>query len=408
MRAFVTVTVGCLAAAAGLCFVPGIPTVAGDLPAPEPARAGAAGSPGTSASSFVLHEWGTFTSFAGSNGVPVRFAPNNTDLPSFVYRNQGDPNRKVRILARSAFISMETPVMYFYSGREVEASVRVDFPKGWITEWYPHATVKESDAAGESIQWRVKVLPGNIALFPRDNGNNAYYQARETDAAPLQTLFAAPEDANKDLFRGGAVAQHEKFLFYRGAGVFAPPVTVRALGGGKIRVVNAAGGKATGLLLMSVHGGRVACQSVEDLAAGAETTAMLPEPTTASLDPAQEVQRALISAGLYEREAQAMVNTWKHAWFAEEGTRLLYIVPRARTDELLPLSVKPQPTEIVRVMVGRHDFLTPEQEAGAEELVRRILAARAELNAAEGELQQLGRFSEQARQNAEEQLKAKK
>src|SRR5688572_11441883 len=34
---------------------------------------------------LVAHEWGTFTSFSGSNGVPVGFSPNNTDLPDFVY-----------------------------------------------------------------------------------------------------------------------------------------------------------------------------------------------------------------------------------------------------------------------------------------------------------------------------------
>ena len=34
---------------------------------------------------FVAHEWGTFTSFSGSDGVPVSFMPNNEDLPGFVY-----------------------------------------------------------------------------------------------------------------------------------------------------------------------------------------------------------------------------------------------------------------------------------------------------------------------------------
>ncbi len=32
---------------------------------------------------------------------------------------------------------METPVIYFYSPREVVASVQVRFPYGVITEWYP-------------------------------------------------------------------------------------------------------------------------------------------------------------------------------------------------------------------------------------------------------------------------------
>jgi len=44
----------------------------------------------------------------------------------------------------------------------------------------------------------------------------------------------------------------------------------------------------------------------------------------------------LIAAGLYEKEARAMVKTWESAWFGEEGDRLLYLEPRTRADELLP------------------------------------------------------------------------
>ena len=36
-------------------------------------------------------------------------------------------------------IRMETPVLYFYSPRDVTVSARVAFSRGLITEWYPHA-----------------------------------------------------------------------------------------------------------------------------------------------------------------------------------------------------------------------------------------------------------------------------
>jgi hypothetical protein len=120
------------------------------------------------------------------------------------------------------------------------------------------------------------------------------------------------------------------------------------------------------------------------------------------------IEKELIAAGLYEREARAMVKTWDHAWFREDGTRILYILPRTRTDALLPLTVSPQPSEVVRVIVGRHDFLTPEQESVAEVEVARIKKAQAELAEAEAEMAKLGRFSLQARQLAGERLEAKK
>ena len=116
--------------------------------------------------------------------------------------------------------------------------------------------------------------------------------------------------------------------------------------------------------------------------------------------------KSLTAAGLYEREARAMVKTWESAWFKEEGTRLLYLVPRAKTDELLPLKVDPKPADVVRVLVGRHDFLTPEQESQAERAVRRARAAQAELDAAERELRDLGRFSPEARQQADKRIGA--
>src|SRR5947208_12532752 len=38
---------------------------------------------------FVVHEWGTFTSFAGSDGVQLEFRPLvDTDLPPFVLNRE--------------------------------------------------------------------------------------------------------------------------------------------------------------------------------------------------------------------------------------------------------------------------------------------------------------------------------
>ena len=82
---------------------------------------------------LVVHEWGTFTSFSGADGVPVGFRPNNTDLPNFIYFQECE-NFKSRRLERDGTISMETPVIYFYTDKAMRASVRVDFPRGWITE----------------------------------------------------------------------------------------------------------------------------------------------------------------------------------------------------------------------------------------------------------------------------------
>src|SRR5580698_8407127 len=71
---------------------------------------------------LVVHEWGTFTSFSGSDGIPVGFQPNNADLPPFVYYRNDEGSKGAR-LRLAGTVSMETPVIYFYAEKEMHASI---------------------------------------------------------------------------------------------------------------------------------------------------------------------------------------------------------------------------------------------------------------------------------------------
>ncbi|MBN9120192.1 MAG: hypothetical protein J0I06_13685, partial [Planctomycetes bacterium] len=412
MRAFLVALVAAAAVAGGYLLVP---DSAARSAAPEPAAAPAAPVPlPAPPARLVAHEWGTFTSFSGSDGVPVAFQPNNTDLPNFVYF-QGNPDSKAGRLRGGGLVSMETPVIYFYTDRETKLSVNVDFPRGWITEWYPFAhaapalTPANQRAGGQSIRWNVRLTPGEPDRFPveRNNPANHYYAARETDSVPLQTEVAPRKDNDDDYFRyaerglrGGTIVQREKLLFYRGVGTFPPPVAVRALGGDRVSVVNKSGGRATGLVLVTVRDGKIGFRPVAELESGSSADAQLPPADGSRTALADHLVKELTAAGLYEKEAKAMVKTWDSAWFGEEGTRLLYLVPRAKTDELLPLTMDPKPTELVRVLVGRHDFLTPEAEAVADRELQRLRAAEKEVDAARAALRKIGRFSGEAQQQA--------
>src|SRR5262249_22450528 len=74
----------------------------------------------SAASRFVVHEWGTFTSIAGKDGVALEWRPLTApaDLPKFVHTIQNQNgglrhfNSKVDLAAR---VRMETPVLYFYA-----------------------------------------------------------------------------------------------------------------------------------------------------------------------------------------------------------------------------------------------------------------------------------------------------
>src|SRR5690348_2551086 len=201
-------------------------TISSDLPAKkaEPVYAG-----------LTVHEWGTFTSLAGTEGQAVEWSPltGSTDLPGFVEHFR-TPQFK---LGLRGTVRMETPVLYFYDSREESVSVKVSFSKGLITEWFPHASQVEPVAnlydgslyqahADGSIAWdAVTISPSLRAEFPRQPQDSHYYAARMTSATPLRVKTSAGE-------------QYEKFLFYRGVSTFRVPVSARLTADGKVQIEN--------------------------------------------------------------------------------------------------------------------------------------------------------------------------
>jgi hypothetical protein len=105
-----------------------------------------------------------------------------------------------------------------------------------------------------------------------------------------------------------------------------------------------------------------------------------------------EMQRALVSEGLFEREAIAMVKTWQDSWFSESGWRVLYTLPEKWTDELLPAEINPAPAQFVRVMVGRAELIPPAVEKHLVIFINK--AIQGDADPLRNSLTKLGRFSE--------------
>jgi len=307
---------------------------------------------------LTVHEWGTFTAIAGKDGRAVEWLPlglprypGSTDLPKFV-EHIGDLNFK---LGLRGTIRMETPVMYFYSPREVNVSARVAFSQGLITEWYPHADrvqpggvlrdarLNQLQADG-NITWNnVAVSPNLAGEFPREVEPNRYYAARETSSSPLRVMSSAGE-------------QQEKFLFYRGVSATPLPLSAKLNSDGKLVVKDLSEDAIPAAILFERRGERVGYRFTGALTD--ETTLDSPV-LNESVDALYgDLEESLVAQGLYRDEAHAMVETWKDSWF-EEGSRLIYIVPRGFVDDVLPLRVNPEPGQIVRVFVGRLEIVTP-------------------------------------------------
>src|SRR5262249_12284611 len=143
--------------------------------------------------------------------------------------------------------------------------------------------------------------------------------------------------------------------------------------------------------------------SVERLATGEKCTVQVDltdktSPTKQLSDQlCQTMAEALVSEGLYPREAQAMVNTWRDSWFEEDGLRVLYTLPRQWTDRTLPLTLAPKPRELVRLMVGRAEIFTPASEKKLSDALAMAQKGDAQARAiVMSECKKLGRFAEPA------------
>ena len=331
----------------------------------------AADSKSVPSGDLTVHEWGTFTSVAGEDGSAVDWDALGCkdDLPAFV-NDFGYRGFKWRM---TATVRMETPVIYFYSPQEVDAHVKVAFPHGLITEWYPRAEyeVQQTNRVDGSarklttnlngidmslrtltggIEWRnIRVQPHTTHTLPRESGPSRYYAARETDAASITVD-----------------GQHEKFLFYRGVGRFPVPLSVRVSNDGTAHVANRGDSTVPVVIYFENRGGRLGYRKA-DFVKG-----------TVTLDPPRlldsfsqlrhDLETALIGQGLFPKEASAMVETWKDSWF-EEGARLIYIVPSPSIDTILPLEITPRPAKIARVFVGRIELVTPETVLSVERAI---------------------------------------
>lgn len=365
---------------------------------------------------FVVHEWGTFTSVAGTDGALVPgLHHEEEDLPGFVADRVAAAGATPGALQK-----METPVTYFYAPGPMRVTAKVAFPGGLFTQWFPfvrafspplyYPTSGETpvdpwlEASASVPEWcrekyagppkdglldwgEVEVLArGEAPALAGPVGEGHYRFARNVQANALRV--SGPD---------GLGWQHERFLFYRGLGSFPLPLAAR-VEGEAAALFNAHPRAALGgLVLLNVTTAGAGFSVLGELAGGAARRAPLPAAAlplpefVAALR--AELQATLEADGLYADEARAMVDTWERSYFLTPGVRLLYLLPQSEIDRLLPLTISPAPRATRRTMVIRVELLTPEREATARAWLSELTAPA---TAAEGRASFLaqGRFAE--------------
>lgn len=327
----------------------------------------AAAEPTGKTGAFMVREWGTFTSVSGSDGTLLSGLEREEHaLPLFVYSHAGfaPGNKGWNRPVTGVTVKMETPVLYFYSDAPRQVRVEVGFRGGSISQWYPErspgekqlpppvgpgarppAPVDFAKGYSESATWAIDVLA------PADRSPINARRDWETREWPRARVGGANRVR-------GARGEVEGFVFYRGLGNFALPLTVTAAADGSVSLRNVGAETFPFVWVYEKTAAGEPARSWTGTLAGGET-ARVRVADTAAVD----FHGALVRAGLSGAEASALIATWRESYFDRAGLRVFWIVPRSFVDAVLPLTITPTPDNVERVLVGRTEVLTPAFEA---------------------------------------------
>jgi hypothetical protein len=361
---------------------------------------------------LIVHEWGTFTSLQDESGRTLSNI--NTDdepVPGFVhglgrgYKGlfllptemppplaQGAPVGHPQITMR-----LETPVTYFHLPEGMKTAtldVAVDFHGGWLTEFYP-AGVTLADGKPFAFPKYPELTDKTVGRLEwKDVKLGGDGKGPET----TEHVWLAPRDVNAANVSIGK--QSERFLFYRGVAHLNAPLTVKQIEGkdllqitGEFPRPTIAGQRPPALWIVDVRpDGRCAFRDVHSIAARSNVVDAHAQMSFAENEYAADtaplrkaMHAALVSDGLFDDEAAAMLNTWELSYFKSPGLRLFFTVPQTWTDAVLPLHLS-QPADVTRVMIGRIELITPRHRellntiaAGPVPNLKDVVAAMAKL-----------------------------
>ena len=339
----------------------------------------------------IVHEWGTFTCLQDEGGKALGgINVDDEPVPDFVYgsgglvipqyskssRNLGLPpygnNLSKGYVEGDPSVTMrlETPVLYFYPPKGQLASsvppldVHVAFHGGILSEYYPVAEAKGFPSFGTSLTEATTTELTWKGVHLGSSGKPVETEDR---------VWTTPREVAASLLEVGSQVEH--FLFYRGVGHLESPF---ALLGARGQHVGTQQKPLTFLINRTIHDKTALPDSwlVEIKQDGscafrscAPSTLTADSFHSGDFDPANltnlkaSMQAALVKEGLYPDEASAMLRTWELSYFKSPGLRFFYIAPRKWVDQVLPLTITGAPVDITRVMVGRIELVTNEQQA---------------------------------------------
>lgn len=310
-----------------------------------------------------VHEWGTFTTVQNSAGQRLA-GLKGEKLPAFVY--DMNPGSKNNVTFKNVEVQMETPVLYFYSDKQLDAKVNVKFKNGVINQWFPDRSSGQSFASSSVIDLSVSNEGSNdwdITIL--DTAARVKYQG-----GPSMQEYETPRRTSSRYIKIRDKEEYEKFIFYRGLANFETPVKVEFNDKNNLVIHNLFN---TNLNYVMVFDNSPSRQPTVwwsgSMKSGERKVIANPSKDNVYEELNQHIDDflgQLIKEGLYLDEAEALLNTWYDSYFMNltdvEGLRVFWITPSSFVNDILPLSITPNPLSIQRVFVGRSEILTKDFE----------------------------------------------
>lgn len=319
---------------------------------------------------LVAHEWGTFTTTHSASGYQLNlYASFGDQLPSFVghrhfkYWTYGKiDGREGKYAVNSYYkdgnMRMETPVLYFYSKKALSAKVQVLFKNGSITEFYPLPSKVEDDFSPvKNGQMYFENYQGeclwDIDILDKDQNETLTYPD-----STVSNVWSAPRQVGANLIKSGTT--REKYIFYRGIAHFNNPIKCSNSLNRQVGIENTLEQAIPMVVCTELIHGEVKVHYYGQLKGNSCIT--FSRDSVYQENAVDLLKQALIKQGLYEDEAQAMMNTWKEDYFKTPGLKIFWIVPKKLIDEILPLTISPMPDKVERVYIGRIEMEDAAQE----------------------------------------------
>ncbi len=312
----------------------------------------------------AVHEWGTFTTVQNSAGLRLS-GLGGEKLPAFVY--DLGLNSKNNIELKNVEVQMETPVLYFYADKQMNATIDVKFKNGIINQWYPDRS------SGQSI------VPFSVVdlAVPSEGFNKWEITILDPTATPkliddwtiVNHEYVAPRWTSSNHIKG-QTEEYEKFIFYRGLANFETPLRVEFNQKNNLVIHNQFNSPLSYVLVYDNSPDRQpTIWWSGSMKADEKKVIANPIKDSEFNDVFNEIYHfrdEMVKSGLNQDEADAMLNTWFEGYFVDitdvEGLRVFWITPKSYIDEILPLIIAPTPLSTKRVFVGRSEVLKKEFE----------------------------------------------